>query len=118
AGKFVLPPFQPHYTPIPEPITLAVGDTLPVGFFTNKPAVIHLSFNGVAADSASAGDSIQTTLHITTPGNHRVIATASDGSVAVADTLNFYVGGAVNIAPLPAGAQEGVNYLSGDTSVL
>ena len=118
AAKFVAPPFQPHYAPIPEPITKAPGDTLPVSFFTNKPANIRLSFNGVAAGSASAVDSLQATLHITTPGNQQVIATATDGVTSIADTLSFYVGGAVNIAALPAGAQEGVNYLPGDTSAL
>lgn len=118
AGKFIQPPFQPHYTPIPEPITKSTGDTLPVSFFTNRGATIQLSFNGVTAGTASATDSLQTTLHITTPGNQQVIATASDGINSIADTLSFYVGGAVTIASLPAGAREGINYLPGDTSVL
>lgn len=118
AAKFVQPPFQPHYTPIPEPITRSVGDTLAIDFLTNKPAAISVSFNGAAAGSASAVDSLLTTLHVTTPGNQQVIATATDGVTSTADTLDFFVGGAVNIAPLPAGAKEGINYQPGDTSAL
>ena len=118
AAKFTQPPFQPLYTPIPQPITKSIGDTLPVDFQTNKPATINLSFNGVPAGSASSADSLKTTLHITSPGNQQVIATATDGTTSVADTFSFFVGGAVNIAPLPAGARQGINYLPGDTSAL
>lgn len=118
AAKFLAPPFQPHYTPIPEPITKSVGDSLPIRFVTNKPATIGLSFNGVAAGSATAADSLLTTLHLTATGSQRIIATATDGITSLADTINFYVGGATAIASLPSGAKEGINYLPGDTSVL
>jgi hypothetical protein len=118
AGKFLAPPFQPHYVPIPEPITKALGDSLAIRFVTNKSATISLSFNGAAAGSATASDSLVTTLHLNAAGSQQVIASATDGSTSVSDTLSFYIGGAVNIAPLPPGAKEGINYLAGDTSVL
>ena len=118
AGKYIQPPFQPHYTPIPEPITKSPGDTLVVNFQTDKSAAIQLSLNGVVIGSAAAADSLQATVHINNPGNQQIIATANDGTTNIADTLSFYVGGAVAIAALPAGAQEGINYQSGDTSVL
>jgi glycosidase len=117
AGKFTLPPFQPHYIPIPEPITKSVGDTLPIEFITNGASNISLSFNGSVVATANTADSLKTTLHITTAGNQQVIATAGNG-ISIADTINFYVGGASNIAPIPAGANEGINYLPGDTSAL
>jgi 1,4-alpha-glucan branching enzyme len=118
AGKYTLPPFQPHYVPTPEPITRSIGDTLPVDFITNKFAAISLTFNGIAAATATNADSLLTTLHITTAGNQQVIATATDGTTTVADTISFYVGAASNIAALPVGAKEGINYLPGDTSAL
>src|SRR3984957_6463428 len=118
AGQYSKPPFQPHYVPIPEPITKSIGDTLPIDFLTNSAANISLSFNGSVVGSASSADSLQTTLHITTAGNQQVIATANNGTTNIADTINFYVGGASNIAALPAGANEGINYLPGDTSAL
>jgi hypothetical protein len=117
AGKYSKPPFQPHYVPIPEPITRSIGDTLPIDFITNSAANISLSFNGSVVGTANA-QSLQTTLHITTAGDQQVIATASNGTTNIADTISFYVGGASNIAALPAGANEGINYLPGDTSAL
>jgi glycosidase len=117
AGKYALPPFQPHYVPVPEPITRSIGDTLPVNFITNGASNISLSFNGSVVATANATDSLKTTLHITTAGNQQVIATATNGTT-IADTISFYVGAASSIAPLPAGANEGINYLPGDTSAI
>ena len=117
-GKFSLPPFQPTYTPIPQPITKSIGDTLPVDFITNGAANISLSFNGSVVATAGSADSLKTILHITASGNQQVIATASDGTTTLADTISFYVGAASKIATLPAGANEGINYLPGDTSAL
>ncbi|HVS96412.1 MAG TPA: alpha-amylase family glycosyl hydrolase [Puia sp.] len=118
AAKFLAPAFQPHYLPVPEPITKSLGDSLPIRFVTDKSASISLSFNGAAAGSATAADSLVTALHLIAAGSQQVIASATDGITSVSDTLNFYIGGAVNIAPLPAGAKEGINYPAGDTSAL
>src|SRR5882757_3937166 len=32
AARFLLPPFQPYYTSVPEPVQKSIGDTLPVKF--------------------------------------------------------------------------------------
>ena len=117
-GYFTLPSFQPTYTPIPQPITESIGSTLPIKFLTNKPAAITLSVNGVAVANAPSADSLLYSLSITSAGNEQIIATANDGVTSIADTFNLFVNGAVNIAPLPAGAREGINYLPGDTSAL
>jgi hypothetical protein len=118
AGQFTLPPFQPTYTPIPQPITEVLGNTLPVKFVTNKAASLNLFVNGVSVATAASADSLSFVVPVATAGNQQVIATANDGITSIADTFSFYVGGAVNIAPVPSGAQEGINYLPGDTSVL
>lgn len=118
AGKFLTPPFQPHYVPVPEPIIKSAGDTLPIRFVTNKAAAISLSYNGASAASVTGADSLVTTLHLSAAGSQQIIATATDGTTIIADTLSFFIGGAVNIAPLPAGSREGINYLPGDSSVL
>jgi 1,4-alpha-glucan branching enzyme len=117
AGQFTLPPFQPTYTPIPQPLTESVGNTLPIKFNTNKPANITLYVNGASVANAASADSLQYSL-TATAGSQQIIATANDGITNVADTFSFFVAGAVNVAALPAGAQEGINYLPGDTSVL
>jgi hypothetical protein len=118
AGQFALPPFQPTYTPIPQPITASIGSTLPITFVTNKTANINLYVNGTSAASAASVDSLKYSLNLTTAGTQQVIATANDGITSVADTFSFFVGGAVNVAALPSGAVEGINYLPGDTSVI
>ncbi len=118
AIQFVQPPLQPTYTHIPEAIHKGVGDVLTVKFATNKYASLNLYFNGALAISAANADSVQRDLPITAPGNQEIVAVADDGTVFRDDTLNFFVPGAVNIAPLPAGTGEGINDQAGDTSVI
>ncbi|HTR31897.1 MAG TPA: alpha-amylase family glycosyl hydrolase [Puia sp.] len=117
AGRFELPPFQPTYTPIPQALSESVGNILPIKFITNKSAALTLSVNGSTVATAASADSIGFSLTVAA-GTEQVIATANDGVNSVADTLSFFAGGAVNIAPLPAGAKEGINYLPGDTAAL
>src|SRR5690242_15142860 len=52
AARFLLPPYQPKYTPVLEPINKAVGDTLDVSYVSNKPASLKLYFNGPLVASA------------------------------------------------------------------
>jgi glycosidase len=117
AGKFTLPPFQPTYTPIPQPLSESVGNVLPIKFTANKTAALNISVNGSNVATAASADSLQYSLTVAA-GNEQIIATANDGVTSVADTLSFFVGGAVNIAPVPSGMNEGINYLPGDTSAL
>jgi 1,4-alpha-glucan branching enzyme/uncharacterized protein YaiE (UPF0345 family) len=118
AGQYKSPPFQPTYTPTPQPLNEVVGNILPVKFVTNKAATINLYFNGTSIANGTAVDSLQASLSINAPGNQQVIATANDGITSIADTLNFFISGANKIATLPSGANEGINYLPGDTSAL
>ncbi|WP_162852483.1 alpha-amylase family glycosyl hydrolase [Dinghuibacter silviterrae] len=118
AGQFTAPPFQPLYTPAPQPLSPAQGSTLPVTFVTNQAANLQLWYNGTSVGTATGATSVQATLSVATTGNQQVIATASAGATSISDTINFFVAGATTIAPLPAGIQEGINYLPGDTSVV
>ncbi|MBN9383073.1 MAG: T9SS type A sorting domain-containing protein [Chitinophagaceae bacterium] len=118
AIRFVAPPMQPQYTPVPEPLNKTVGDTLPVSYLSNKNATLRLYYNGAQVTTAAGANSLTYTLHITTPGSQQVIATADDGTASVADTINFFVPGAVNVAPIPTGMKEGINYPSGDTTAV
>ena len=118
AGQFTLPPYQPTYIPIPQPLNETVGATLPVKFITNKAASVNLYLNGTSVATGNPVDSVQASIHIVTPGNQQVIATAGDGTTNIADTLNFFVSGANNVVALPAGVNEGINYLPGDTSAI
>lgn len=117
-ARFVLPPYQPKYTPVPEAINKAVGDTLDVSYVSNKPASLKLYFNGGLAASAAGSTSLSYTLHVVAAGTQQVIAVADDGTTSHSDTLSFFVSGAVNVAPIPAGMKEGINYPPGDTSAV
>ncbi|HLY68473.1 MAG TPA: alpha-amylase family glycosyl hydrolase, partial [Puia sp.] len=118
AAKFIQPPYQPMYTPVPEPIIKSIGNMIPVTFISNQNASLHVYFNGNQIAAGTGIDSISSSITITATGNQQIIATANNGSVIVADTINFYVGGATTFSPLPSGVAEGVNYLPGDTSVI
>lgn len=118
AGKFIQPPFQPMYLPVPEPIIKSVGNTLPVTFISNQNASLKLYLNGNQINAGTAIDSISSIANITTNGNQQIIASGNNGTTSIADTINFYVGGATTIAPLPSGVTEGINYPAGDTSVV
>jgi hypothetical protein len=118
AGAFTQPPFQPTYTPTAPALTLVKGDTLPVKFLTNQTAGITLYYNGSLVGSASGTDSVARTLTIDTTGSQQVIASATNAGVTVADTLNFFVSGSTDTASIPSGMKEGINYLTGDTSVV
>jgi hypothetical protein len=117
AGKFSAPPMQPTYAPIPQTLNVVKGGTLPVTYIANESASLQLSLNGTQVATATAA-SVSKTLSITTTGNQQVIAAGTDGATSIADTLNFFVSGATNVAALPAGAKEGINYFAGDTSAL
>ena len=73
AGQFTLPPFQPTYTPIPQPLSESVGDTLPVKFVTNQAANLNLYVNGVSVASATSADSLQFTMHVTATDRKSVV---------------------------------------------
>jgi hypothetical protein len=114
AGQFTAPPFQPLYTPAPQPLTPTLGSTLPVTFVTNQAANLQLFYNGLSVATATAATSVQATLSLATAGNQQIIATAG----SIADTIDFFIAGANKIAPFPTGVKEGINYLPGDTSVV
>lgn len=48
-------------------------------------------------------------------GSHMLVAHATDGTNNKYDTVYFYIRGAVEIADLPAGVVEGINYIDNNT---
>lgn len=118
AIRFTVPPFQPKYIPEPEPITKAVGDNIALTALSNKPATLNLYLNGNLIQTAAAATSISANPTLTTGGNITIIAEAIDGAVIKKDSVKFFISTPVPVAPLPAGVQEGINYLTGNTSVV
>jgi 1,4-alpha-glucan branching enzyme len=116
--KFTAPPTEPRYTPWAEPVSVTLGQTLPIAAVTSANATIDLFLNGVNIGSGSNLSSLSANPAINQSCINTIKVIATDGSTTVTDSLNFFVNGTVaTFAPLPLGVQDGVNYLSGDTSV-
>ena len=112
-----VPLLQPLYTPAPIPITKKVGDNITIVSHASLPASdMQLFFNGNLISSIN-GVTDSTSATITASGTQTIIATATSGGVTKSDTVTFFVAPANNVAALPAGVSDGINYEPGDTSV-
>lgn len=115
AAKFTIPFKQPTYIPQPEPITKNVGDNISMTGVSSLPATLKLYFNGAVVQTALSATTISATPTIVVGGTQTLVVEANDGTTTKTDTIRFFVSGGVNIAPLPAGARDGINY-NGSTS--
>lgn len=116
--RFIAPPLQPYFTPVPETINKAVGDNIAVNAVASQASDMKIYLNGTVVQQASGVTSLSASPAITAAGNTELVIEAVNGSVSDKDTIRFFAGGGVNVAPLPAGVRDGINYLSGNTSVV
>lgn len=117
AVRINTPFFQPKYNPVPEPISKNVNDQIAITAVSSANATLSILFNGAVIQTASNVQTISASPTIVAPGNQQIIVKADNGSAVGYDTLNFFVNGSVNVAPLPAGMQTGINYGSDNKSV-
>lgn len=117
ATRFSVPPFQPYYTPIPEPISKNVGDNINVTGIANLSSDMKLYLNGTQIQTATAVTSISANPTLTTSGNTEIVVEATAAAVTKKDTLRFFVSPTVTIAALPAGVRDGINYSGNNTEV-
>ncbi|MEP7165283.1 MAG: alpha-amylase family glycosyl hydrolase [Ferruginibacter sp.] len=116
AARFTLPLTQPTYLVQPETITKVVGNTIPMTGISNNPATLRLYLNGTVVNTAAAATTISASPVITVAGNQKLVLEADDGVTNKRDTIQFYVAGTVNIASLPAGVRDGINYEADQTA--
>ena len=116
AIRITEPPIQPTYKPVPEPIQKVSGDNINIAAVANKSATLKIFLNGVLIRTNANSTGIATNHTLTQTGNTRIIAEADDGSAISRDTVDFFVAAGVNIAPLPAGVKQGINYEAGNTA--
>jgi hypothetical protein len=114
AVRFSVPPFQPKYVPVPEPITKQVGDNISVTGIGTGTTELQLYLNGTMIQNGP-GSSISATPTLTTAGNNEIVLKGVVGPSTVNDTLRFFVSSNINIAPLPAGVRNGINYAANNT---
>jgi len=118
ATRFTVPPFQPTYNPIPEPINKQVGDNIAVTAISNQFSDMRLFLNGVLIHQVPNDTTISANPVLTQVGLNRIIVKDSLSGVNTYDTLTFFVTPPINIAPLPPGVRDGINYEPGNTSVV
>ncbi len=119
ATKFSIPPFQPTFIPIPEPISKQQNDFINLTAIANNTAEnMKLYLNGTQIASANNVNTISANPQLTAAGNQTIVAEATLTGTTRTDTLRFFVASAPVVAPLPAGVRDGINYEAGNTSVV
>ena len=118
ASKFLLPPYQPTYTPVPERLNISVPYPLDVKYASNQTGNLKIYFNGSLLSTVSSDTVIQSLANIVSAGNQQVVGQFTTGSTSLSDTFNIFIPPPVNVAPLPPGVRDGINYLPNDSSVI
>lgn len=111
------PASEPRYVPWPEPITATVGSTINIAGVSSANAALTLTLNGTNIATVTNGNSITATPTLTSACEQKIVLTGNNGTTIVKDSFSFFITQPATIAPLPSGAQEGINYLPGNTSV-
>jgi 1,4-alpha-glucan branching enzyme len=109
---------EPRFIPWVEPITAQVGSNISIAAVSSIASSMELKFNGTTVQTASAATSISGSGNIAAAGTQTIVALATSGATTKADTIQFFVQpSTVNIAPLPAGVRDGINYEADATAV-
>ncbi|HMU10911.1 MAG TPA: alpha-amylase family glycosyl hydrolase [Ferruginibacter sp.] len=112
-----LPPFEPRYIPWIEPINVNVGGSISITGVASVNSNLTLKLNGNTIQTATNASTISASPVIAAACAQQVFLEGNNGSVTVKDSFSFYIPPTTTVAPLPAGVQEGINYLPGNTSV-
>jgi 1,4-alpha-glucan branching enzyme len=119
ATRFSVPPFQPTFLPVPEPLNKQQNDFIDLTAIANNTAEnMKLYLNGTQIASANNVSTISANPQLTAAGNQTIVAEATLTGTTRTDTLRFFVASAPVVAPLPAGVRDGINYEAGNTSVV
>jgi 1,4-alpha-glucan branching enzyme len=118
AIQFTQPFIKPTYNITNETVTATVGQSVPVtAIASTSTDVLKLYFNGTQIGGPTSGtNTITGNPTVATAGNQLIVAELLSGATSYYDTVQFYVSPVNNIAPLPAGAKEGINYAANCTS--
>jgi len=94
-----------------------LGGQIPIDVKSTLADSIHLLVSGVEIKH-TAGNSLTDTLSALNYGKYWVKAIATNATATVADSFLYYVRRPVNIAQLPAGMHDGINYVDASTVIL
>lgn len=99
-----------------EVIVKSVGDNIDITANSSQAANLSISLNGNIINTANAATTISANPILPATGNYQIVAEAV-GTTTSRDTINFIVTPPVNIAPLPSGVMDGINYEADPTAV-
>ncbi len=120
AGQFAvrlnLPPFEPRFIPYPEPINVLLGNQVAITGVASNNAALTLKLNGNTINTAANATTISANPTMTVACEQKIMLEGNDGTGLKKDSFSFYINPTNNIAALPAGAIEGINYLPGNTA--
>ena len=115
--RISLPPFEPRYIPWLEPLTVAVGGVINITGVASANSNLTLKLDGNTINTATNANTISASPAIATACAHQVFLEGNNGTVTVKDSFSFYIAPTTNVAPLPSGAIEGLNYNANNTAV-
>jgi len=111
-----VPPSQPLFTQVIEPITKIVGDPLSITANASQTSTLALYFNGNLLTTVNNATTASFNTSITAVGNQQIVARATVGATVKSDTLNFVVAAPNTVAALPSGLKDGINYDANDNT--
>lgn len=115
AVRLNLPPSEPRYIPWFEPINIAVGGSVNITGVASASSNLTIKLDGTTINTAT-GTTISANPTISAACAHQVFLEGNNGATIVKDSFSFYIPQTTNVAPLPAGVQQGINYDPNNTS--
>ncbi len=116
ATRFTEPLVQPTFLPRPETITKVIGNTISMTGIASSSATMRLYLNGTIVQTALNATTISAAPTINVAGNQVIVVEADNGILNKRDTIQFYVAAPINVAALPAGVKDGINYEADNTA--
>lgn len=108
---------QPTYVQRPEPITVSVGQQLPITAKASQSSNMRITLNGTELAQQNGVVTLSASPTISASGNQRIISEAEIGGNTVRDTVDFFLPGTTVTEALPAGvAPNGITYDPNGTS--
>ncbi|MEP6675058.1 MAG: alpha-amylase family glycosyl hydrolase [Ferruginibacter sp.] len=114
--QFTQPFIIPQYNMVNQTITPTVGQSVPVTAIASGNGTLNMYQNGTLVSGPLSGASTISTSITAASGTNQIISELILGGISYYDTVQFYIAPPNNIAPLPAGAKEGINYDANCTS--
>ncbi len=103
--------------PETDPVLIALNDSIFVDVYANEATRVSLFIDDVLIKETD-GNTLQDTIVVTDYETCWVKAIAENDVSSVADSFYYVVRPEVNIAELPAGIRDGINYVNDETVVL